>query len=127
MSTKTVAQKLMIKPGHKVLFVNAPAGYEDILGPLPPDVTIVENPQQPVDFIQLFAPDRQALEQHLGRLKSLLKPGGMLWVTYYKGTSKKKTDIHRDSINDYARTLGMEGIFIISVNEDWSALRLKVV
>jgi len=48
-------------------------------------------------------------------------------VFYYKLTSKKRGDIHRDSINDYAKSLGLEGIAMISVDEDMSALRLKVI
>ena len=60
-----------------------------------------------------------------GRLKKTLAPGGALWVTYHKGTSKIKTDINRDSINAYAGTLGMQAVAIISVDDDWAALRLK--
>jgi hypothetical protein len=63
----------------------------------------------------------------LGKLKSLLTPGGMLWVTYYKGTAKTKTDINRDSINAYAQTIGLQGVAMISIDDDWSALRLKAV
>lgn len=31
------------------------------------------------------------------------------------------------TIVEYARTLGLEGVAMISVDNDWSALRLKVV
>jgi hypothetical protein len=48
-------------------------------------------------------------------------------VTYNKGTSKHKTDINRDSINAYAHSIGMEGVAMISLDEDWSALRLKIL
>jgi hypothetical protein len=60
-------------------------------------------------------------------LKSVLAPKGALWVTYHKGTSRVKTDINRDTINDYARSIGLEGIAMISIDEDWSALRLKLI
>jgi hypothetical protein len=50
----------------------------------------------------------------------------LLWIAYHKGTSKVKTDIHRDSINAYALTLGMVGVAMIAINDDWAALRLKV-
>jgi hypothetical protein len=62
----------------------------------------------------------------LPRLKGLMAPKGMLWVTYHKGTSKVKTDIHRDMINAYAHSIGLEGVAMISIDEDWSALRLKL-
>jgi hypothetical protein len=38
-----------------------------------------------------------------------------------------KTDIHRDTINAYAQTLGLQGVAMISINDDWSALRLKLI
>lgn len=126
MSDKPIAQKLLIKPGRKALFVNPPEGYVEALGPLPDGVILLDR-EAPADLIQVFVKDRQALEEQLPRLKALLNPGGLLWVTYYKGTSRHKTDIHRDSINAYAHTLGLEGVAMISIDDDWSALRLKTV
>ena len=67
-----------------------------------------------------------ALPKEGKRRMEKLASGDILWVTYYKSTSKFKTDIHRDSINAYSHTLGMEGVAMISIDQDWSALRLKV-
>ncbi len=127
MSDKTIAQKLQLKPGRSLLLVNAPKGYTSRLGDLPAGVTVLKAHAGPVDVIQVFAADREELEAQLPALKALLAPNGALWVTYHKGASKIKTDINRDSINAYARSIGLEGIAMISVDEDWSALRLKVV
>ena len=127
MAEKSVAQKLMIKQGRSVLLVNPPAGYDALLGPLPPNVTMTSQPAEPVDIIQLFVANRAELEAQLPQIKPLVKPNGMIWVTYYKGTSKTKTDIHRDTIAAYARSLGLEAVAMIAIDADWSALRLKVV
>ncbi len=124
---KSVAQKLQIKAGRQVLFVNPPAGYLASIGELPASVTLRESQSGPCDIIQVFVKDRQELEARLPILKSALAPNGMLWVTYYKGTSRIKTDINRDTINAYAHTLGLEGVAMISIDDDWSALRLKVI
>jgi len=70
--------------------------------------------------------NRKELEEHLSKLRSFLTSKTILWVTYLKGTSKTKTDINLDITRDYAGTLGLIGVFIFSVDEDWSALRLKV-
>lgn len=75
----------------------------------------------------MFVAGRQALKEQLPKIKPVLNPGIIWWVTYHKGTSKTKTDINRDRINTYAQALGLQGVARISVNEDWSALRLKVV
>lgn len=126
MSEKTVAQKLLIKPGYKVHFIAAPDGYETVLGRLPEGVKVTDTLDKSLDLIQLFVDDRKSLETQLARVKLILSPAAILWVTYHKGTSKVKTDINRDTINAYAKTLGLEGVAMISVNEDWSALRLKI-
>jgi hypothetical protein len=82
-------------------------------------VTVVKALTQPVDLIQLFVANRRELEEQLPRLKAALKPDGMLWITYHKGTSRIKTDINRDSINAYAQTIGLVGVAMISIDDDW--------
>jgi len=127
MAEKSVAQKLMIKEGRSVLLINPPAGYDALLGQLPAQVSVLSQPSEPVDIIQVFVANRAELEAQLPQLKPLVKPNGMIWVTYYKGTSKTKTDIHRDTIAAYARSLDLEAVAMIAIDADWSALRLKVV
>ena len=68
---------------------------------------------------------KNELNHKLQRLKTSLAPNGIVWVTYPKGTSKMKTDINRDSIREYAQTIGLEADAIFSVDDDWSALRMK--
>ncbi len=127
MSEKTVAQKLQMKPNSTVLFVNAPKDIESRIGPLPEGIFIVKKPGRQVDFVQLFVESRKELEEHLPKLKPLVGASGLLWVTYRKGTSGVPTDVNRDSIAAYARTVGMQPVAQIAVDESWSALRLKLV
>jgi len=127
MSEKSIAQKLFIKPDSRNLLVNPPDGYLAQLGELPQGSVLLNDSSSPVETIQVFVANWSELEQQLPRLKELMAPKGKLWVTYHKGTSKVKTDIHRDSINAYAHTLGLEGVAMISIDENWSALRLKLI
>jgi Protein of unknown function (DUF3052) len=126
MSGKTVGEKLMLKPGQSFLLLKPPAGYEKSLGILPKGVTLTTVPSGRVDVIQVFASSKKELQDALPQLKDIIGPVGMIWVTYPKGTSGIKTDINRDSIRAYAETLGLETVAIISVDSEWSALRLKV-
>ena len=127
MSDKSIAQKLLIKPDSKFLLINPPAGYLAQLGQLPKGTIILSDSSCLVEVIQVFVVNRTELEAKLTRLKELLAPKGILWVTYHKGTSKVKTDINRDTINAYAASLGLQGVAMISIDDDWSALRLKIV
>lgn len=126
MSEKSIAEKLMMKAGRSVLLVNAFPGYNDLLGPLPENTILAQEASIQVDIIQLFVRSHAELETNLPNMKRSLKPGGIIWVTYPKGTSKLAADINRDTINAYAITLGMIGVAIVSIDQDWSALRLKI-
>ncbi len=126
-SDKSVAQKLLIKENYRVLLVNESKDYRAILGELPPNVTILTEPAGSVDLVQVFITSKKELEANLENLKSVLKPNGLLWVTYPKGTSKVKADINRDIIRENAKTVGLEAVAMVSVDDTWSALRLKII
>jgi hypothetical protein len=127
MSDKSIAQKLFIKPGNKYLLVNPLEGYIAQLGVLPNGSTLLNETNSLMEVIQVFLVNRAELEAQLPRLKMLLAPKGMIWVTYPKGASKVKADINRDSINAYAHSIGLEGVAMISIDDDWSALRMKLI
>ena len=124
MSDKTIAQKLLIKPGYKILILNPPAGYTALIGELPEGVTLMKKSSPSADLIQVFIKSKKEMEEQLPRMKESLKAGGLLWVTYPKGASKIPVDINRDIIAAYAR-IGMEAVDNFSVDDTWSALRLK--
>ena len=125
MSDKSVADKLFLKAGSSLLVVNGPTNAKSLLGPLPSRAKLVTDSSSPADVIILFARDRKELEANLGKLKKRLNPKGALWVAYNKGTSKQKADINRDSIREYAATIGLNAVSLISIDADWSCLRLK--
>jgi hypothetical protein len=126
MSDKILAQKLAIKEGFLVLLVHAPEGYAERLGQLPAGV-ILNAPAGPYDLIQLFVATQSEVETGLPTLKPLLKPKGYIWVTWRKGGSASKGDITRDTIWPFAATIGLQPVSNIAVDDDWSALRLKIV
>jgi hypothetical protein len=127
-SDKSIADRLLIKKGYTVLVLNAPTGYRAQLEGLALNVALFTTPaDQPADLVQLFVTSAEELDARLTGLRKLLKPRGLLWITYPKGTSRIKTDINRDTIRSYVRTFGWEGVAMVSVDETWSALRLKAV
>ncbi len=127
MSDKTLVQKLLIKENYLVLLINEPREYLAALGELPKNAQVRHQAGEPVDFVQVFVASRDELEAQLVKVKPLVKPKGLPWVTYPKGTSKTKVDINRDSIREYAHSLGLEAVAMVSVDDTWSALRLKIV
>lgn len=90
-------------------------------------MTVAEASKEAVDVIQVFVVSKKELEDYLSRLRPLLKPKGLLWVTYPKGTSKISTDINRDVIRKFAESVGLQAVAIVSIDDRWAALRLKKV
>lgn len=129
---KSAAEKLMIKSGRRVRFANPPANLIALLGALPEGAVVIDQTAEAGDVAQtdvmvLFANNSTDLTTLLPGLRTAIAPGGIIWVAYHKGTSTVKTDINRDSINAYAHTIGLQGVAMISIDDDWSALRLKVI
>jgi hypothetical protein len=127
MSEKSISEKLSIMTGSKFLLVSPSGGYVAQMGELPEGVDLLNDSSSRVEAIQVFVANRAELESQLPRLAGLLSPKGMLWVTYHKGTSKLKTDINHDTINAYAQSMSLQGVAMISIDDDWAALRLKQI
>jgi hypothetical protein len=129
---KTPAQKLLIRPDQQVRLINPPPDLDQVLGSLPKSTSRLDDSAEaktlvPADVVVLFANGRTDLETLLPGVRAAISPGGKIWVAYHKGTSRVKTDINRDSINAYAQSIGLQGVAMISINDDWSALRLKII
>jgi hypothetical protein len=57
-----------------------------------------------------------------------LTDDGLIWFAYPKGTSKRyKCEFNRDSGWEILGQLGFEGVRIVAIDEDWSALRFRRV
>jgi hypothetical protein len=127
MSEKTVAQKLAVKAGMRLLVWSPPDGVAALLGALPAGAELIFDASKRSALMLMFARDKAALAKGLPDCKRQLDSGGALWVAYIKATSALKRDINRDSIRDYVATIGLDTVAQIAIDEDWSALRLKAV
>jgi Protein of unknown function (DUF3052) len=127
MSDKSVAQKLGMKAGKTMFVAKATTAVPQLLGAIPEGAAWVDKGAGPFPLVLLFAKDRASLVKELSACKSKLAAGGALWVAYAKGSSTKVTDINRDTIREYVTTVGLDTVGIIAIDEDWSALRLKMV
>ena len=125
MSTKPLSQKLWMRPNYRVLITGGPEGYLESLGKLPNGVKVSEFLDGEYDLIQVFVTTRRDLERVLPLTKKHLGPKGLLWLSYPKGTSRVTTDVNRETIRAYATTVGLTAVGLVSIDDTWSALRLK--
>jgi len=120
-------RKLGIKPGHHIWVNDAPDQYWSWLSPLPADVVVQGKPGKALlDFINLFVRERKAFEKELLLFRKLLKPDGMIWVSWPKKASKVSTDVDENVIRDFALKHRMVDVKVCAVDETWSGLKLVI-
>jgi hypothetical protein len=122
MSEKTIADKMFLRSAKSMLILNGTV-HPGMVSQMPPG--LIKPDEDKVDVVLLFAMNRRELEQFFPIAKQRLGDKGSLWVAYLKQTASKATDINRDSINAYAKENGITGVAMISIDGDWSALRMK--
>jgi len=125
MGDTPLVKRLGIKSGNRVLLLNAPEGYDQILGVLPEGVVIATNPTGHYDFVKLFVKSIAEVESQAKTAIEALKAGGVIWFCYPKKSSKIKTDINRDVGWDAAKAEGLEVVSAVSIDDTWSALRFR--
>jgi hypothetical protein len=121
MNEKTVADKMFLRTAKSMLILNGGV-HPGMVTQMPKDITIDKGP---ADVVLMFALNRKELEEYFPQAKEALGEKGSLWIAYLKQTASKATDINRDSINAFAKENGITAVAMISVDGDWSALRLK--
>lgn len=126
MTVSPLARKLLIKPGHRVAVMNAPAGHVDKLRPLPEGAELVDPLGEAIDVVQVFVRDSSELERVGPAAVKATKPDGLLWVCYPKGGRRAGTDLHRDILWDLmGKQSRLVGVSLIAVDETWSAMRFR--
>jgi hypothetical protein len=124
-SKSPLVKKLAIKPKTRMAVVNAPEGYRELLGELPPETTYADQLDGTFDWIQVFVTKKQALYDQLPGLKAKLAPNGILWITFPR--DKQATDLNRNAVVPDAvqGRFGLTPVANTVVNDDWTAYRLK--
>lgn len=117
-----LVQKLGIKAGFNIAFVNAPPGFSQELG-LPSGVTINSKSRQPLDFAMLFVKRERDLKKDFSKYKSKLKPTGMLWVSWPKKSSGVPTELSETSVRTIGLAAGLVDTKICAVSDIWSGLK----
>jgi hypothetical protein len=123
---QTLAQKLQVRPDARVLVLNAPAGYIEGLSP-PAGAGVEHRAKGHFDVVQVFATTLSDAERRTAAALKALKPGGVLWVCWPKGSAHVATDLNRDILFRAMQRQGLQTVANVSIDETWSALRFKRV
>jgi hypothetical protein len=119
MADKSVAQKLLIKPGS-ALWVE-PEDGRFLIGPLPEDVppaSSLTDARTAVIFVAEEAALRAAIDAHGSSLMGV----PVLWFAYPKGG---RSDLDRDRLWPIVGEVGLRPIGQVAIDDVWSALRFR--
>ena len=119
MPDRTVAQKLLIKPGQRLWL--SPATDSCLVEPLPENVSMAGGIASADVAIVSVSTAAGATNTFAANADDLGKPP-VLWVFYPKGNV---TDINRDSLWPLLAVHGLRPITQVAVDETWSALRFR--
>ncbi|MES1216119.1 MAG: DUF3052 domain-containing protein [Bacteroidota bacterium] len=119
-------KKLGIKPETRILVVNQPGNYFELLESDISDqyCTKTEIP----DLVHLFVSSNKEFESEMKKMKPLLKknPSLTIWVSWYKKSSGIATDIIEDVVRNYALKNDLVDVKVCAVSDIWSGLKLVV-
>ncbi len=122
-SNRSLAEKLGIKPGTRVIALGAPSTYRALLGKLPTDTTIHRRLPDTSGFIHGFVRWRDDLTRDFPRLAGALTDRGTLWISWPKKASGVTTDLTENVVREIGLALGLVDVKVCAVDEVWSALK----
>ena len=126
-----LAQKLGLKDGQRVLFLDLPAelaelaeardfaetrrdGWDGLAG------------AEGFDFVHGFTASRAVLEDAAKPFLGAIRRDGMVWVSWPKKASKVPTDITEDVIREVLLPVGLVDVKVAAVDAVWSGLKLVI-
>jgi Protein of unknown function (DUF3052) len=121
-----LASKLGIKAGAGLFLVGAPDHYRKLLSPLPEGVRFLKTFSSAADIAHVFVTRKTDLTKSLRDILPLLRPEGVIWVSWPKKSSKVPSDVTEDTIRELALPLGLVDIKVCAVDEVWSGLKLVI-
>lgn len=119
-------RKLGIKPGHQLVTLNAPAGFEQTLGELPDRVSVRTSARGTADVVVSFHERRAELARRMPKLRALMDPAAGLWIAWPKRSSGVPTDLTENIVRELALENTLVDNKVCAIDEVWSGLRLVI-
>jgi hypothetical protein len=125
-----IFKKLNYKDQPVIFALNAPASFDANLAEMQPLAAIKRSiePTDEVEFAIAFATKQAEVDAAVHLIAPKLKGDAVLWMCYPKGSSKRyKCEFNRDTGWQAMGQYDLEGVRMVAIDEDWSALRFRKV
>jgi hypothetical protein len=123
-----IFKKLNYKNQSEVFVLNSPKAFNSDLKVISEFTHVrtsllgVKN----IEFILIFVKKKVEIDSAILKISTLLNDDAILWFAYPKGTLKKyKCDFNRDTGWEKLGEFSYEGVRMVAIDEDWSALRFR--
>ena len=125
---KKLLEKLNYKAQGRIAVLNAEERFTHLLTHELKDVILDKeiDPRYPYEFIIVFVKSVSEVKFLTSIALHNLLADGILWFCYPKKTSEKyNSEIDRDHGWKELNDSGLRGIRVVSIDEDWSALKFR--
>ncbi len=121
-----LVKKLGIKPEMKIMLINEPGNYYELLEKNISDQLFKKN--ESPDLIHLFVKSVKEFEREMKKLETVIKKNTAIsiWVSWHKKAAKIPTDVTEDVIRNYALKNDLVDVKVCAVSDIWSGLKLVV-
>jgi hypothetical protein len=120
-----LVKKIGIKPGQRLLFVNAPKDFAATLGELPERAATVSK-GKPFDVGVVFVKSAAELQQRLSEVQPHMAQDGMLWAAWPKKTSGVPTDLVEGTVQKIGLATGLVDVKVCAIDDTWSGLKFVI-
>lgn len=120
-----LVKKIGVKPGHRVLLVNAPKDFAKTMGELPENgKTVTQGNAFDVGIV--FVTSTADLEKNLRVLHRAMEQNGMIWAAWPKKTSGLRTDLVENKVRDIGLAAGLVDVKVCAIDDTWSGLKFVI-
>jgi hypothetical protein len=122
--------KLNFKNQSEILLINLPEELVLLKECFKKLTTINESIKkiEKISFGIFFVTQQQQIDSIAQQIQSKIQGDAIIWFAYPKGTSKKyKCDFNRDTGWQTLGNIGLEGVRMVAIDENWTALRFRKV
>ncbi len=118
--TRTVAEKMGVKPGSRAHFVDAPAIALSAIDL--PDLEVVDKLAGMFDYLHYFVITQHHMRATFPTLTPHVRSGGMFWLSWPKG-GRLGSDLRLPKVIEIGYDFGLVESTCLRINDVWAGLK----